>query len=363
MSSETPSSARTAGGSASGGCAGTGDAQSPLRRSEAVVLEASPTDVYNLPLSEYYFVVDAQPAEEFRKQRICCAWPLFHDAVEVSPADGGLEALVDAVVTRCWDTNPPDRAASCVVYDGGPGCKGPGAAAVAAALATLAHRIARRRPLTIYVMRGGLPTFSAAYPWLTVHGETPTAETGGAGDCPGARDGGAESEKAEVYDPCAILVPDPYPACIEPGLFLGSAIVAEQAATFVRCGVRRVLNVTVECPNYFEAADNAAGVDVEYERCPVLDDLGQDMSEAFEMSFDFIDRALREGAPVLVHCHQGRSRSVACVIHFLMKRHGRSYQRSLEHVQRARPGAQPNESFEKQLLEAEQRESATRGVK
>ena len=64
---------------------------------------------------------------------------------------------------------------------------------------------------------------------------------------------------------------------------------------------------------------------------------------------DWMSIALAEGGTVLVHCIWGKSRSVACVVAFLMRTQGMTLDLALSYVQEKRPVAKPNEGFMQQL--------------
>jgi protein-tyrosine phosphatase len=61
--------------------------------------------------------------------------------------------------------------------------------------------------------------------------------------------------------------------------------------------------------------------------------------------FDFVERQLREGGRILIHCSQGVSRSVALAISYLMWKQGRSYDEVFAEVKAARGVANPNIGF------------------
>ncbi|KAK0753690.1 protein-tyrosine phosphatase-like protein, partial [Schizothecium vesticola] len=68
----------------------------------------------------------------------------------------------------------------------------------------------------------------------------------------------------------------------------------------------------------------------------------------------FLQAAVEAGKRVLVHCHQGRSRSVSLVVAYLMATEHLSLDEALRAVQLARPIAQPNFSFMRQLRQFEE---------
>ncbi|KAG2393570.1 hypothetical protein C9374_007101 [Naegleria lovaniensis] len=75
----------------------------------------------------------------------------------------------------------------------------------------------------------------------------------------------------------------------------------------------------------------------------------------FEESFEYIDQAIQNGNTVLVHCMKGRSRSATILIAYLMRKNGWTYLETLRMVQQKRSIVQPNEGFERQLLELERK--------
>mmetsp|Transcript_11681 Transcript_11681/g.28779 ORF Transcript_11681/g.28779 Transcript_11681/m.28779 type:complete len:230 (-) Transcript_11681:175-864(-) len=70
-------------------------------------------------------------------------------------------------------------------------------------------------------------------------------------------------------------------------------------------------------------------------------------------SAKFIDAAMSNEKSVLVHCAQGKSRSSAATIAFLMSKCGTSADESLKMLKDKRKMAQPNANFMKQLVEFE----------
>lgn len=76
----------------------------------------------------------------------------------------------------------------------------------------------------------------------------------------------------------------------------------------------------------------------------------QDSKEAelkgfYQPSFDFIDKHLREGTNVLVHCKGGMSRSPAIVCSYLMKKHNLPFDKCYQLVKSRRKVVDVNEGF------------------
>ncbi|KAF7378167.1 hypothetical protein MSAN_00241200 [Mycena sanguinolenta] len=88
-----------------------------------------------------------------------------------------------------------------------------------------------------------------------------------------------------------------------------------------------------------------------------------DLRPHLEAACVYIERALKRGEGVLVHCQQGVSRSPSIVIAYLIRNHGMSYDAALAFVRRKRACAKPNPGFARALMEWEQawrRPQATR---
>lgn len=73
------------------------------------------------------------------------------------------------------------------------------------------------------------------------------------------------------------------------------------------------------------------------------------VTDYFGQAFPFMDEALNAGCGVLVHCEQGRSRSSAIVIAYLMKKLQKKYPETLNKVLLHRKKVMPNIGFQIQL--------------
>ncbi|KAF8073339.1 protein-tyrosine phosphatase-like protein [Lyophyllum atratum] len=98
-------------------------------------------------------------------------------------------------------------------------------------------------------------------------------------------------------------------------------------------------------------------------RIEILDTSTVDLKPHLEAACNYIDRALRSGRGVLVHCQQGISRSPAIVIAYLIRNHGMSYDNAVALLKRKRACVKPNSGFVAALREWEtdwRRPAATR---
>eukprot|EP00347_Sterkiella_histriomuscorum_P020729 403336701 len=90
-----------------------------------------------------------------------------------------------------------------------------------------------------------------------------------------------------------------------------------------------------------------------YKVIEVLDSPAVNLHRYFDDAVEFIKQGNNNGK-VFVHCHAGISRSSSCVIAFLMKEKGQSYQSALYQVRLKRPIVCPNVGFQKQLMDYQQ---------
>lgn len=88
-------------------------------------------------------------------------------------------------------------------------------------------------------------------------------------------------------------------------------------------------------------------------KIPVMDDIAVDIRPHLEEACTNIDKALRNGNSVLVHCQQGVSRSAAIVIAYLIRNLGMSYETALDLVKGKRACVKPNSGFVRALQDWE----------
>jgi protein-tyrosine phosphatase len=147
------------------------------------------------------------------------------------------------------------------------------------------------------------------------------------------------------------------------GLYVGPFLYARSRSWLRRHAITHVLNCTTEAPNRFPA-------ELEYLTLRLEDSPRVSLSAQFDRCARWMDRAIRGGGAVLVHCQMGKSRSVTLAAAFLMwsdHLDGRSgaarplgWQQALARVRRARPQARPNCGFLQQLSEYERTLAAQR---
>lgn len=139
-------------------------------------------------------------------------------------------------------------------------------------------------------------------------------------------------------------------------LYLGSGSSAKDLGMLRRYGISYVVNVSAVVPNYHEGVRGVEATTaqqpsmISYVKVPVYDAEDVDIVGALKSwgALEFIQEGLDAGCGVLVHCCAGRSRSVACVCAYLVKRYGWRVEEALEVVGRVRV-VRPNDGFMEQL--------------
>ena len=132
-----------------------------------------------------------------------------------------------------------------------------------------------------------------------------------------------------------------------PWLLVGDKKLARDRPALHAHKVRYILNATVPradggVANFFEQTDGA----LEYQRLPLRDANTEDILAHLPAATEFLERArVRADGAVLVHCNEGKSRSVAIVCAYLITTHGLTLADAMALVRSARPGAMPKEAF------------------
>uniref|UniRef100_A0A7R9ZF94 protein-tyrosine-phosphatase n=1 Tax=Pseudictyota dubia TaxID=2749911 RepID=A0A7R9ZF94_9STRA len=100
-------------------------------------------------------------------------------------------------------------------------------------------------------------------------------------------------------------------------------------------------------PNYFEKDKRLT-----YKRIPVYDASTSDLLSRADQIVGFISSGLHHGS-VLVHCKLGASRSATCVIFFLMRKLGMTFDKAFALCRRRRPDVNPIPAFVTQMRKYE----------
>jgi len=116
-----------------------------------------------------------------------------------------------------------------------------------------------------------------------------------------------------------------------------------------KIGVTLIVNCTEDIP---EPTKEALG-GIAWHRLALADVEEQDLGAALEEGLSLIDEAKASNGRVLVHCHEGKSRSISMCLAYLMTREKLPLAAALEFVKGRRKQARPNVGFMRQLSDLE----------
>lgn len=137
-----------------------------------------------------------------------------------------------------------------------------------------------------------------------------------------------------------------------PKLYIGDYDSAENCSELIGRAFTHIVNCAHSPrrggPDYYK------GMNITYLGIEGRDSPDYDMSANFNKAADFIDKALRGGGKVLVHCHVGVSRSATVVLAFLMLKHNMPLVDAINTVKEGR-GVFPNRGFLRQLIDLQVR--------
>jgi len=128
------------------------------------------------------------------------------------------------------------------------------------------------------------------------------------------------------------------------GLYLGSSFNAYNLNDIKSKNIKIIINITNEIDNFHES-----NLLLHYYKFPIRDNNDDDIVEILMNTYDIIDYHMNKGENILVHCYMGASRSASVIIHYLMKKHRWSYERSKNYVIEKRPIVNLSEKFDKVL--------------
>ncbi|KAJ3000108.1 hypothetical protein HDV02_000756 [Globomyces sp. JEL0801] len=163
------------------------------------------------------------------------------------------------------------------------------------------------------------------------------------------------------------------PALIIPGLFLGCQAVALNSTLLSKLSIRNVINVAkeVQCPLSPTVDEFTLSPIVQLQTPPTSESSfnlspvfnrykfdwthSQDILPVIDDIITLMHEMLISKQPILIHCHQGVSRSAALVIGYLMKIYKMTCHDAYNLVKDRAPSISPNVSLIAQLVECEKK--------
>ncbi|KAJ3412816.1 Serine/threonine/tyrosine-interacting-like protein 1 [Chytridiales sp. JEL 0842] len=161
------------------------------------------------------------------------------------------------------------------------------------------------------------------------------------------------SSLLHTYSSSSLLTP------LLPTLLVGSSVLPThpQAPSLLRSlGITHILNLALEidCPPL---------PGLTYLKIPMQDNVEQPIDVPLRQSISFIRSALsQENTKVLVHCKEGKSRSVVVCVAYLMQEFKCGWKEGLEYVKERRGGVEPNLGFMVGLMKWERELGVGEGV-
>uniref|UniRef100_A0A914C4K5 protein-tyrosine-phosphatase n=1 Tax=Acrobeloides nanus TaxID=290746 RepID=A0A914C4K5_9BILA len=139
-----------------------------------------------------------------------------------------------------------------------------------------------------------------------------------------------------------------FPVQILPYLFLGNDETAKDKSQLEKYGIRYIINVTANLPNYFHDDPR-----FHYLRIGVDDTCSHNLAQFFPDAIAFIEKARAENASILVHCWAGISRSVTVCLAYLMHATHKTLEEAFDILLKQNGAIAPNFHFMGQLTEFE----------
>eukprot|EP00803_Ostreobium_quekettii_P002330 evm.model.scf_303EXC.1 EVM.evm.TU.scf_303EXC.1 scf_303EXC:1395-14605(+) len=147
------------------------------------------------------------------------------------------------------------------------------------------------------------------------------------------------------------------PIFVAQRVYLGNAMASQALHTLKHLGVGHIVNAT----------DDLLLPDDEWGfvcmRVAMADNENEDIERHFESVRRFINSAKESGSGVLVHCHEGKSRSAALVLAYLLMENKWTLKDAMAFLLDRQPKACPNPGFMQRLLDLDERLNGKRSLK
>lgn len=147
------------------------------------------------------------------------------------------------------------------------------------------------------------------------------------------------------------------PSQLLPHLYVSGAVPASAHHVLHHLGITHILNATDDLP------EPPATSGFIFERVALRDQEDEPIAERFSHAHDFIEEARLGGGKVLLHCHEGISRSITLALAYLMRTQGWTMKEAMDFVVERRSAASPNAGFAAALSDLEEDLHGCRTVK
>ena len=124
-------------------------------------------------------------------------------------------------------------------------------------------------------------------------------------------------------------------------IYLGGSDVARNESFLLENDIKAVVN----CANGYNSEYNQ----IRFLELNLIDSSEQNLFPKLYVGYAFIKENSKHN--ILIHCIQGKSRSVSLVVFYLMKEKGWDYETCIKFIEEKRPLAGPNIGFVNQLKE------------
>ncbi|KAI5383875.1 Very-long-chain (3R)-3-hydroxyacyl-CoA dehydratase [Lathyrus oleraceus] len=142
------------------------------------------------------------------------------------------------------------------------------------------------------------------------------------------------------------------PSAVTSCLFIGGALAARSVYTLQYLGITHILCL---CTNEIGQSETQFPNIFEYKNFSVYDSEDFNITTVFDEACDFIDCVEQKGQKILVHCFEGKSRSVTLVLAYLMLRKKYTLSKAWQTMKQVHRRAQPNDGFAKILQVLDQK--------
>lgn len=116
------------------------------------------------------------------------------------------------------------------------------------------------------------------------------------------------------------------------GLYLGSSYNAYDLDHLTSNNINVIINITYEIDNFYENQ-----LRMTYYKFRIHDNNQDDITNILTQTYEIIDRHIRNGDIILVHCYMGASRSASVIIYYMMNKYNMTYDNARNYVSSLRP--------------------------